>query len=180
MRGAYFISCSFHVCCGSVHPHVRGAYEEPQKTLNEENRFTPTCVGLMEQWPCGEKSNAGSPPRAWGLWVFVANRPSVCTVHPHVRGAYVLGFMICKQHYGSPPRAWGLYFPKALVCPLGAVHPHVRGAYASSNVISVPPLRFTPTCVGLMSDKQEVKFNGNRFTPTCVGLMSDANLHELL
>ncbi len=70
----------------SVHPHVRGenaaiAWEptaetgspprawgefHPKRAARLHNRFTPTCVGRMEDDEAAARMEAGSPPRAWG------------------------------------------------------------------------------------------------------------------
>ncbi len=91
----------------SVHPHVRGDYN---------NRAIPPIT------------STGSPPRAWGLQFlkfssFFCRRftptcvgtttaklchPTGITVHPHVRGDYWKGAWQTIKNTGSPPRAWGL------------------------------------------------------------------------
>ena len=109
-----------------VHPHVRGedAHYQPRKTRT-----------------------FGSPPRAWGRLLPVADSPPHdrftptcvgktsglrlgargCSVHPHVRGEDITGSDRPCATSGSPPRAWGR------PCQVG---------------LSLRCLRFTPTCVG--------------------------------
>ncbi len=111
---------------GSVHPHLRGEYDrrvghcraghgspppawgiQDAMTLGAVYvRFTPTCVG---------NTSTGDPP------VYLLS------VHPHLRGEYVLPLLLNRPSAGSPPPAWGI-----LRAPLAP-------ALAS---------RFTPTCVG--------------------------------
>ena len=89
----------------------------------------------------------GSPPRAWGRFLGYGVRvPGVrftptcvgkilgalstwspLAVHPHVRGEDSFGVWSRLPPFGSPPRAWGrsVFDPEVL-----------------------PPVRFTPTCVG--------------------------------
>ena len=131
-----------------VHPHVRGEYS------------------------CSFNSNAfdnGSPPRAWGIpsrlgargpaarftptcvgnTLFPSLTSTFDTVHPHVRGEYVVNAATGVVITGSPPRAWGIrsnsrsptarprFTPTCVgntaagpISPSGrAVHPHVRGEY---------------------------------------------------
>ena len=130
-------------------------------------RFTPTCVGntlpksrgrvLSSVHPhvCGEYmrmslvegSNAGSPPRVWGIHrlpvclvtrcrftpTCVGNTPpvnpprSAPSVHPHVCGEYLGLGRLTRRRSGSPPRVWG-----------------IRGDAAKG----FEQTRFTPTCVG--------------------------------
>ena len=110
----------------TVHPHVRGEYSPLE--LNHLN-------------------NCGSPPRAWGIlevakrdgWTprftptCVGNTQSTVSpsrsaaVHPHVRGEYGVPDARRTDCAGSPPRAWGI---------------------RRHSVLSSPPTRFTPTCVG--------------------------------
>ena len=89
----------------------------------------------------------GSPPRAWGQQspvqenAIISRFTPTCVgttglglsahpggaVHPHVRGDNPRGHILQHKSDGSPPRAWGQRpWPPA----------------------PVPPLRFTPTCVG--------------------------------
>ncbi len=175
-----------------VHPHVRGdnmlvsdrtapsvgspprawGQSLATKRLGQAFRFTPTCVGTIEN-----KS------------VYFA----VYAVHPHVRGDNGVVFVGNQGVRGSPPRAWGQlpcvyrttspsrFTPTCVgtivsfTCPFSqrAVHPHVRGdnvhgAGALGAHRGSPPrawgqymidtgytsrLRFTPTCVGTISTR---------------------------
>ena len=110
----------------TVHPHVRGEYS-----------------GLMT----AEMVIPGSSPRAWGIRParhgpaagrrFIptcvgntAGRKKRCggaTVHPHVRGEYVMRAITHYFAAGSSPRAWG-----------------IRGAAQQYGMSQ----RFIPTCVG--------------------------------
>ena len=52
---------------GPVHPHLRGAYKQPETQ---------------------RQSSAGSSPPTWGIRRKQRTWPSTVTVHPHLRGAY--------------------------------------------------------------------------------------------
>ena len=151
-------------------------------------RFTPTCVGKLQlelviggsltvhPHVCGETffspvtSNvaSGSPPRVWGNFHLRAlARPSgrftptcvgklegatlgseLLSVHPHVCGETATTTAKKSSSDGSPPRVWGNCLGDS---QLGF------------------DLRFTPTCVGKLSDLDPYLKAAHRFTPTCVG-----------
>ena len=152
-----------------VHPHVRGANASMSRVLPSSSgssprawgkcghlrlklgavvRFIPTCVGQMEPAGVSFTPTYGSSPRAWGKSPKTRKAWSICTVHPHVRGANVfrqravkgearfiptcVGQMnVLKQPFlrksGSSPRAWGKFVE----------------ALGKSQTV-----RFIPTCVG--------------------------------
>jgi len=129
--------------------------------------FTPTGVGTMERKPtpvipftvhphgrgdnwgfrCEKCSKGGSPPRAWGQFIFsllsrnakrftptgvgtigcVHRDEFRSSVHPHGRGDNLHPIRAWIRHNGSPPRAWGQCVP---LCGFGRCN------------------RFTPTGVG--------------------------------
>ena len=132
----------------SVHPHIRGAYE----------RSVP--LGRVR---------AGSSPHTWGILVadlakgkearfiptyvghtFLPFWPRIqISVHPHIRGAYLLVVARHVKTSGSSPHTWGIrkyysiryqlfrFIPTYVghtiavfkQVPGKAVHPHIRGAY---------------------------------------------------
>ena len=93
----------------TVHPHVRGEYIF--------SKITSTTY-------------SGSSPRAWGIlpphhtYLFQTRFIPTCvgntfiilytlhhyTVHPHVRGEYVLSVTKMAAGNGSSPRAWGIRY----------------------------------------------------------------------
>ena len=151
---------------------------------------------------------AGSSPRAWGIRLICAKSVffsrfiptcvgntvaggrtlSCISVHPHVRGEYMMRLHSMHRWAGSSPRAWGILVVKgshssgprfiptcvgntASGCGTGpkpAVHPHVRGEYTQICAI----LRFTagssPRAWGIPIAFKRV-INVRRFIPTCVG-----------
>ena len=94
------------------------------------SRFIPTCVGNTHQETGGH-----------GLF----------SVHPHVRGEYMMDAQAYRNAVGSSPRAWGIHYSlfnrrnverfiptcvgntagHGLHLTLDPVHPHVRGEYGS-------------------------------------------------
>ena len=88
-------------------------------------------------------------PTCVGQMFFLAADHRVISVHPHVRGADdLLDVQSGKAH---------------------PVHPHVRGADFSIGLVTVPLLRFIPTCVGQISRVYRIYVDKSRFIPTCVG-----------
>ena len=72
--------CPAH--CGSVHPHIRGAYAGVQHIQRLHFRFIPTYVGHT-----------------------IRRRvlPPSCAVHPHIRGAYRISALLDVAILGSSP-----------------------------------------------------------------------------
>ena len=100
---------------GSVHPHLRGAYQFPRPVPVPHigssphtwgihpvalcqgglGRFIPTYVGHTRRRPAG-------------------GRPA--SVHPHIRGAYMGRPAKIYVKNGSSPHTWGIH-PEAVVRP---------------------------------------------------------------
>ena len=115
----------------SVHPHMHGEYAvgnlqrahllgspphawgiHPTTTLPANSlRFTPTCMG--------------NTMGLLGIMLLI-------TVHPHMHGEYVYGYVCVSIRCGSPPHAWGI-----LLCETHCVCAR----------------RFTPTCMGNTLDQ---------------------------
>ncbi len=72
------------------------------------------------------------------------------SVHPHIRGAYVTVKENRAAEGGSSPHAWGLVSTMKPPEKNRTVHPHMRGAYDRLPAYQGQPIRFIPTCVGLM------------------------------
>ena len=90
------------------------------------------------------------------------------SVHPHIRGAYVILLNRSSPKPGSSPHTWGIqelggadqdrlrFIPtyvghtacSAATALAASVHPHIRGAYALSGIAQVTDTRFIPTYVG--------------------------------
>ena len=110
----------------AVHPHMRGEYVHQLQGA----------PGLL-----------GSSPHAWGILgirpsdarlqrfipTCVGNTPTrrprwtEKSVHPHMRGEYLMSGLSARNDSGSSPHAWGIHSPSSLA-------PDMR--------------RFIPTCVG--------------------------------
>jgi len=173
----------------AVHPHVRGDNDKRRYKM----AFTsvhPHVRGDNLQSVTRLSLRVGSPPHAWGQlndvirpsWVFRFTPTCVGTisifqlsemdtsVHPHVRGDNDAVLGMTYHESGSPPHAWGQWWVSGLS--------RMRG-------------RFTPTCVGTISQvllvpdrhpvhphvrgdncaSQRSSRPVQRFTPTCVGTM---------
>ena len=132
----------------TVHPHIRGAYS------------------LLR---CHSSGGFGSSPHTWGILsgdgvrhvprrfipTYVGHtslerqRFALCSVHPHIRGAYSTLFHVPAMGCGSSPHTWGIHYMPYLPILLyrfiptyvghtsirprrqrgSSVHPHIRGAY---------------------------------------------------
>ena len=55
------------------------------------------------------------------------------SVHPHLRGAYVVGDIGNHQLRGSSPPTWGIRWRAVSMRPCHPVHPHLRGAYFAAK-----------------------------------------------
>ncbi len=153
-------------------------------------------------------SKTGSPPRAWGIpagsagGIGTERFTPTCvgntidsiacgcapTVHPHVRGEYLLALLaktlqvrftptcVGNTPYrypswlcvGSPPRAWGIRTVRGGNAKQESVHPHVRGEYGLAVVFVVVGKGSPPRAWGIRCSRQDHQIRG-RFTPTCVG-----------
>ena len=76
----------------------------------------------------------------------------VTPVHPHVCGENVVERLDQPGQYGSPPRVWGKLSSSGKTCASWSVHPHVCGENLSERTRRDPRTRFTPTCVGKMTN----------------------------
>ena len=110
----------------SVHPHMRGEYAREGLRLLKLGGSSPHAWGIRERRP--------SPPQAGrfiptcvGNTPLAASQPSMCSVHPHMRGEYGSRGGGKWRLSGSSPHAWGI----RVVLPLWSV-----------------VARFIPTCVG--------------------------------
>ena len=168
MRGEYDGSCSEHWCASGSPPHAWGILFGG-KVSALVGRFTPTCVGNTSH-------------------SLVLPHPS--SVHPHMRGEYLIAASSFWTVSGSPPHAWGIleirlavvlcqrFTPTCVGNTSGggcgwtepAVHPHMRGEYA---IPSEWPRYFgmdgSPPHAWGIHPLQRILLGQDRFTPTCVG-----------
>ena len=112
-----------------VHPHIRGAYEwldngnfcadgssphtwgipVPVSSWRTSNRFIPTYVGHTASQELGHRDMRFIP-------TYVGHTPKslffgrICTVHPHIRGAYRAAAQKLKLKIGSSPHTWGIHW----------------------------------------------------------------------
>ena len=90
-------------------------------------RFIPTYVGHTPQTIGAQRIAGGSSPPTWGIRGMSMFPDVGITVHPHIRGAYVLNRLQAHEKTGSSPHTWGIR-------GMGRCDP--------------PPSRFIPTYVG--------------------------------
>ena len=92
------------------------------------------------------------------------------SVHPHVRGAYIVLMAGMATGFGSSPRAWGLRRCGFDWCRL--VHGSSPRAWGLryGRTKEHKAIRFIPTCVGLTFATPLPATGFRRFIPTCVGL----------
>src|SRR4051794_6748667 len=90
-----------------VHPHMRGEDVLVLLDLDDDVRFTPTCVGKTPAGPSTPGGRPGSPPHAWGrlrgkgyLGRSLRFTPT-CVGKTSVTTSGYITFL------GSPPHAWG-------------------------------------------------------------------------
>ena len=146
---------------------MRGVYGAVPLPLVIHVRSIPTCVGFT-----------------------VVLRPTTRSgsVHPHVRGVYVISSTTTFRPVGPSPRAWGLPAPSVVrpgllrsiptcvgftYCPSPyisgwPVHPHVRGVYQRQRTKQLNSLGPSPRAWGLLATEQ-VTHSPSRSIPTCVG-----------
>ena len=133
------------------------------------SRFIPTYVGHTDSNPHKQSQSLGSSPHTWGIpqrflsqsrrYRFIPTYVGhtlmekldeyAASVHPHIRGAYVVQGGVGPCQLGSSPHTWGIRVRKSLEhglqrfiptyvghtskrsgsAPAGSVHPHIRGAY---------------------------------------------------
>ena len=130
----------------TVHPHIRGAYS------------------LLR---CHSSGGFGSSPHTWGILsgdgvrhvprrfipTYVGHtslerqRFALCSVHPHIRGAYSTLFHVPAMGCGSSPHTWGIQYGYWEETSDFGSSPHTWGIPASAPGGNVA-VRFIPTYVG--------------------------------
>ena len=171
----------------AVHPHLRGAYA----ALPRQQLIFP-----------------GSSPHTWGIPLLglrmllpdrfipthvghTQDRAGMSTprsVHPHIRGAYVVHIRQLFRRDGSSPHTWGIQsgkryrlhtlrfiptyvghtlFPMNVSISL-PVHPHIRGAYWATVPALLSIFGSSPHTWGIQNFLNDVG-SRVRFIPTYVG-----------
>jgi len=168
VRGEFFRPGRIACGCSGSPPRAWGI-RRAMLTHRAPTRFTPTCVGNSQQT--------------------MTKQPSV-SVHPHVRGEFVIAFNLSAEKRGSPPRAWGIpghpadekpwcrFTPTCVgnSCPTSkdtsqdTVHPHVRGEFVLNLRCALRGRRFTPTCVGNSSNMPPSSLGINGSPPRAWGI----------
>ena len=133
---------------GSVHPHLRGAYQFPRPVPVPHIGSSPHTWGIHAAGRVGSRP-ARFIPTYVGHTGLGELSPGPAAVHPHIRGAY--------YRAGSPPIL------------RRTVHPHIRGAYAMQVIAGFGSVRFIPTYVGHTFTGCFADVRRQRFIPTYVG-----------
>ena len=131
-----------------VHPHVRGEYHVPPIAPPNVHGPSPRAWGiLLIRLKC--LTSYRSIPTCVGNTMPPARLSMSSTVHPHVRGEYVVWPAPRRARLGPSPRAWGIHrrghaqrgprrsIPTCvgntrswrMTSTTATVHPHVRGEY---------------------------------------------------
>ncbi len=150
-----------------VHPHLRGEYGGPSRTLPAWRRFTPTCVGNTTHRPL-EGRGLRFTPTCVGNTCRVRG-PSRCgSVHPHLRGEYdwSKGEKLKFPRF-TPTCVGNTVNPEALPDRY-AVHPHLRGEYYDAVTSLKIAVGSPPPAWGIRL-QVHARRRHRRFTPTCVG-----------
>ena len=133
-------------------------------------RFIPTCVGFMLGYWVLMMIPSGSSPRAWGLCARPPSWRGSCSVHPHVRGAYVVKPKGRGQLARFIPTCVGFMSGRRRRSSHWPVHPHVRGVYMVIGSRRFSRLGSSPRAWGLSGTTTGITLV-KRFIPTCVGFM---------
>ena len=173
--------------CNTVHPHIRGAYDQPTAGGEGHPGSSPHTWGIQ-----GAASMGGFQRRFIPTYVGHTSISSrfifLTTVHPHIRGAYPFLENWGKGSPGSSPHTWGIpgnghtvqggvrFIPTYVGHTLSllgqivnhAVHPHIRGAYEGRAIEVELECGSSPHTWGIHSSPKWRK-NLERFIPTYVG-----------
>ena len=135
----------------TVHPHLRGAYGSATAAANVIAGSSPPTWGIHAIRSFGTILARFIPTYVGHTSPALRTIPG-CTVHPHIRGAYVACDRSESQHIGSSPHTWGIlnvalgnvlplrFIPtyvghtksRRRPTALRSVHPHIRGAYTGT------------------------------------------------
>ena len=191
----------------SVHPHIRGAYTFCTVTLYPMVgssphtwgihyilysilcylRFIPTYVGhtwCIVSVICVPRFI----PTYVGHTLSLTSCLGCCSVHPHIRGAYLPLPSADGSPTGSSPHTWGIqwipspmrsffrFIPTYVGHTEGddsignhdAVHPHIRGAYSTWSLRRPTAPGSSPHTWGIHLTHWDLS-NAERFIPTYVG-----------
>ena len=97
-------------------------------------------------------------------YLFITKPP----VHPHLRGAYGVDILPADQGGGSSPPTWGILSPCVMQFGIHSVHPHLRGAYVNHLITSRIKIGSSPPTWGIHCHALDGPLPG-RFIPTYVG-----------
>ena len=131
-----------------VHPHMRGEYHTTAEAWGGEDGSSPHAWGIRGRFPTSWPFPRFIPTCVGNTGGKKSGRSSL-SVHPHMRGEYVVTVAPAEQDIGSSPHAWGILYiqlanqkpsrfiptcvgntvPRSIQHLTSAVHPHMRGEY---------------------------------------------------
>ena len=151
----------------SVHPHIRGAYHGAFRRVARCLGSSPHTWGIHQQAVSVRLANRFIPTYV-GHTARLKAGGNFLTVHPHIRGAYILERRLQGIYRGSSPHTWGIRLYRYLGMVPPPVHPHIRGAYERNSHVSSPPYGSSPHTWGIPEHCHVVQSQA-RFIPTYVG-----------
>jgi len=177
----------------AVHPHLRGAWRPMTWLLSGSIGPSPRAWGLADQVVV-RLGSFRSIPTCVGLGSAATRPGAPAQVHPHVRGAWLLGSDDAVAVGGPSPRAWGLggsrdrssEHERSIPTCVGLgpcigigrlwtwVHPHVRGAWCQGAIMTEVADGPSPRAWGLERHPRTSSAR-DRSIPTCVGLGSEVS-----
>ena len=93
-------------------------------------------------------SFSGPSPHTWGLRPERLSQTSILTVHPHIRGVYVLIKRFFHIFFRSIPTYVGFSVLRGTALHGQSVHPHIRGVFVNRISTKLTFCRSIPTYVG--------------------------------
>ena len=172
---------------GAVHPHACGEYIKLQARFISELGSSPRVWGIRGKQYSDDVKERFIPTRV-GNTPKSGSRATICSVHPHACGEYLIVQRRAWSEDGSSPRVWGI-LPRIRLLRLttrfiptrvgntstdqfarefGAVHPHACGEYSLRALAIEPSSGSSPRVWGIQGYPQSYRAS-SRFIPTRVG-----------
>ena len=171
----------------AVHPHIRGAYLPLPKEKSRKTGSSPHTWGIHTAHRRLCRPGRFIPTYV-GHTSLERQRFALCSVHPHIRGAYSTLFHVPAMGCGSSPHTWGIHYMPYLPILLYrfiptyvghtgvktiwqeqlTVHSHIRGAYQHPPPAATWQFGSSPHTWGIPLHPR-MGMNSARFIPTYVG-----------
>ena len=101
------LASSFCVPPLTVHPHIRGAYAQRAAANKWVYGSSPHTWGIPAH-PISRNQLLRFIPTYVGHTSGNGQTSGIMTVHPHIRGAYLIGVIDLSVNGGSSPHTWGI------------------------------------------------------------------------